>query len=47
MGDFVSVPEMDLYDRLFQQNIELLTTYTSGMMTVHKITLSKLIEWYI
>lgn len=41
MGDFNSVPEMSLYDRLFQQNIELQTTYASGIMTIHKIAFVK------
>lgn len=47
MRNFNSVPEMNQYDRLFQQNIELQSTYICGIKTVYRLPLSKLTEWYI
>lgn len=47
MSGFNSVSEMNQYDRLFQQNIELQATYISGIKTVYRLPLSKLTEWYI
>lgn len=41
MGDFVYVAEIDLYDKLFQHNVELWTTYISGIMTMHRIAFIK------
>lgn len=47
MRNFNSVPEMNQYDRLFQQNTELQTTYIYGIKTVYRLPLSKLTEWHI
>ena len=40
MGDFNSVPEVSLYDGLFQQNIGLQTTSASGI-TILRIAFVK------